>query len=85
MPLRDEIREQPDILGNLLEKQVQAVQQIAVELGQHTDINYVLLAGRGGRQIMPACMPSTCGAHSISYPPPWPLLHFSPCMTGRLF
>lgn len=47
MPLRDEIREQPHILGNLLERQVQAVQQIAVELGQHTDINYVLLAARG--------------------------------------
>lgn len=47
MALRDEICEQPAILGNLLERQMPAVHRIAAALRQHADINYVLLAARG--------------------------------------
>jgi glutamine---fructose-6-phosphate transaminase (isomerizing) len=47
MSLRDEICEQPAVLGSLLEGQKAAVHQIAAALRGHTDIDYVLLAARG--------------------------------------
>jgi glucosamine--fructose-6-phosphate aminotransferase (isomerizing) len=46
MPLRNEILEQPVILGNLLASGLAAADQIAVDL-QHYPVDYVLLAARG--------------------------------------